>query len=766
MLAKIRHAHRIGQLSLSYPKSVFGLILLISVLSLVGIDAIKFDDGVASAFRSQNDTYLAYRENRDRFTPSEHDQAIVFTSPGFDDVQRLAVVRDFALEISLVDGVEDVFSIFSLRQVTPDGERFDPIFPPELAGLDDALPQLLETIRSHPLEQGQFLSSDLKTTLVMYHQNFDRDGLEMSRSVLSEIQEAAKAAVAGTDVSFEITGLASIRQILIDSLLGDLLRLNLIGMTLGFVIALIALRSVTFAFLTSVPSNIALFWSLGSMGHVGIPIDTLTNVIPVLILVLSLADSLHMTFETRCRIEQTPDKEPIRESLAKIGPACVLTSITTAIAFSTLLISESELVRNLGLAGLMSTLIAAFAVLLVHPLVFLVALKLNILPTSKKGNSNAPLMSFNGMTLVRFSMRHAKSVTYISILVLLTAVSFHTLNRSNYSFISLVDKSVPELLTLRHIETELAPTMSIDVPIEIISDTPFSSPVLQDIGALQAAIEDALPDSPVFSLVSLTNWLTDESNLQNDSDALSSIFKQLPPASQKRLLSDDGGIALLRVQIADHGATQTNEKTLLIQNSYAEMSFNHILVLEPTGLLPMSATVGSGMIKHMNISFLLAVFFSGILMALWFGHWRYGFFCIAPNVLPIAVVGGWLFVMGWPLEMPSAVALTIAFGIAVDDTIHVLNRLKFDAPLDKPLQMQGLMQAFGDVSPVLVTTTAVLAFGTLGSQWSNTPAVAYFGALTIAIFILALGAVLVVLPAWLNVFSSIIEPSHKGERPQ
>jgi len=39
--------------------------------------------------------------------------------------------------------------------------------------------------------------------------------------------------------------------------------------------------------------------------------------------------------------------------------------------------------------------------------------------------------------------------------------------------------------------------------------------------------------------------------------------------------------------------------------------------------------------------------------------------------------------MGWPLEMPSAVALTIAYGIADDAIIHALGRLKFDVLIEK-----------------------------------------------------------------------------------
>ncbi|MCR9236514.1 MAG: MMPL family transporter [Alphaproteobacteria bacterium] len=754
MQGSFHQAHRLGQISLHHPRWALVIVALVTALSIFGISTLKFDDGVATAFRSKDDIYRLYNENKERFTPSENDQAILFHSSGFDEPENLERVRNFALEISLIDGVEDVFSIFSLRTDTGDGS-FDPALPVDLSELGTGLTEALKDLQSHPLERGQFLSEDLKSTLVLYHQNFDRDGLEASRLILSEVQEAAQMVVEGSDVTFEVTGLASIRQILIDSLLGDLMRLNLIGMTLGFLIALVALRSVVLAFLTSVPSNIALFWSLGSMGLSGIAVDTLTNVIPVLILVLSLADSLHLTFELRRNLGKTSEKKAISDTLQKIAPACVLTSITTAIAFSTLLISQSELVRNLGLAGLMSVLVAVVAVLLVHPLVFLLALKLNIVPKAAP-KERVPLSSyFDGMHLVRFGTRHAKTITYLSIIVLFLAIAGHSINKSNYSFITLVHKTQPEVLTLRQIEETLAPTMSIDLPIEITAGRPFAPQVLQEIQTVQAAIETALPDNPVFSISLLAQWIAPDS-LGLDREAIvTDIFEQLSETTQKRLLNSDRNVALMRVQVADHGATGTKQRIAEIKDAYGALVFEHIRILEPTGLLPMSAIVGSNMIRHLNISFLLAVIFSGILIAVWFGHWRYGFFCIAPNVLPIAMVGGWLFLMGWPLEMPSAVALTIAFGIAVDDTIHVLNRLKLDAPIENGYDKALVEKAFQDVSPVLVTTTAVLGFGTLGSQWSSTPAIAYFGALTIAIFILALFAVLTVLPAWLEVFGNV-----------
>ena len=51
-----------------------------------------------------------------------------------------------------------------------------------------------------------------------------------------------------------------------------------------------------------------------------------------------------------------------------VGPACVLTHATAALSFIALQFSESDLIRTFGEAGLVATLIAMFAVLMLVPL--------------------------------------------------------------------------------------------------------------------------------------------------------------------------------------------------------------------------------------------------------------------------------------------------------------------------------------------------------------------------------------------------------------
>ena len=128
------------------------------------------------------------------------------------------------------------------------------------------------------------------------------------------------------------------------------------------------------------------------------------------------------------------------------------------------------------------------------------------------------------------------------------------------------------------------------------------------------------------------------------------------------------------------------------------------VVFTATSLAVLSAKASYEMIAQLNHSLLLAIVLNIMLVGLVFRSVRAGLYCILPNLLPIFVVGGFLYISGLGFQFTSVVAFTIGFGIAVDNTIHILN-------------YYGLMRSHGrDVVPALeetITTIGpVLAVGT------------------------------------------------------
>jgi predicted RND superfamily exporter protein len=131
-----------------------------------------------------------------------------------------------------------------------------------------------------------------------------------------------------------------------------------------------------------------------------------------------------------------------------------------------------------------------------------------------------------------------------------------------------------------------------------------------------------------------------------------------------------------------------------------------------------------------------------------FRSWRVAAISIVPNFLPILGTELYLYVSGAGLQMTTVIALTIAFGIAVDDTIHFLStymrlrraEISHEEAVDTTLERVG---------PALVATTLILCAGTFVVVFSALPQVALFGTLTVLTLVLALLGDLIVLPALL-----------------
>src|ERR1700712_3941206 len=92
------------------------------------------------------------------------------------------------------------------------------------------------------------------------------------------------------------------------------------------------------------------------------------NVMTPLIMVISFADSMQLTFAARDRLIAGEDKRTaFRNAVMVVGPACVLTHATAGISFLALQFSDSDLIRTFGEAGLAATIIALVAVLSLVP---------------------------------------------------------------------------------------------------------------------------------------------------------------------------------------------------------------------------------------------------------------------------------------------------------------------------------------------------------------------------------------------------------------
>lgn len=114
------------------------------------------------------------------------------------------------------------------------------------------------------------------------------------------------------------------------------------------------------------------------------------------------------------------------------------------------------------------------------------------------------------------------------------------------------------------------------------------------------------------------------------------------------------------------------------------------------------------------------------------------------------------------IETSTVIALTIGFGLAVDDTVHLLNHYVIARAAARtsgpPDPVQAMRTALAAVSPALVATTVVLAAALMVTGLSALAVVLSFGCVVITVLVFALAADILVLP------SMAVELEHRTNR--
>ncbi len=711
-------------------------IVAISLTAGFGLARLGLDDGVGALFSSDTPRYTQYVETLQRFTPSEGDSVVVFESPDLATPERLQAISDFVIEASFLDGVADVFSMFSLRAQTEDGTLGAPLIPTEIPPDTDFAP-VLEQIAGSATDGARLVSADRTMTAVIIGRSDDND------DTLDDLNALADIASRTEGLSAIHTGLPQIRVDIIDSLFSDLILLTVLGMAAGLVICALALRSIGLAVLVAIPAALALLWAMGLVAVLGFEINVLSITLPTLVLVLSFADGVHLTLDiARKRVTDGLSPQTVLAVARGTGPACLLASVTTAVAFLGLLFSGSGIIRDLGLAGAVATLTAVSAVLIVNTLVFS---SLSVFPKAAGWvfpRSTNPLPVFDWIALPRLGIRYARTVLIAGAVLIGVGGAIYATIEPAYSVLENIDTENPRAAALIAMSEKLAPLNSIDIPIRLENGIDQAG-----LDRIDAATEIASRAAPDAATVSLSTFIPQTE--PNRFEQLDDLLPLLSENQRNRLLSDDDTFALLQLRIGTYDARDIRRTVTTVETALDADPRTQGVREPAAGFLVMSSFLSADMIGDLGICFVIAVIASGALTAIWFRDWRYGLVALVPNILPIFVVGAVLALTGEGLQFASGIALTIAFGIAVDDTVHVLNRLRLHAPTDKPFDPASVRLAMAEVTPALVITTVVLSVGLVSTFFSASPMIGYFGALSIFVFIVAILADLIVLPALL-----------------
>ncbi|MCC2113802.1 MAG: MMPL family transporter, partial [Hyphomicrobiales bacterium] len=435
-------------------RMVGGLIVIVlTAMCALGLSRLGFDDELRNIFHSSSLDHKTFEEFEATFGNTESDLFVLITGDTLATPDAMAALREFTFDLRLEDGVASAASLFSLRNAPDENDDAPTVMPQALPSGTD-LEILFERIDKHPLGLGKLISPDRTAALVIVALDPGHQGLKEAATVTDAVKGLAQETFQPLGLSAEVAGIPVLRIELVARLLQDQVRIVSLGMGLAFLISGVMFRSLIGALVTTVPAIMAVVWVLGLMGLIGVKINLTTTILPVLILVLAFADSMHITTDLlRAYVKGEKRKTAAIAAIREIGPACALTSLTTAIAFLTLTLSESHAIRELGITGSLATLLSFAAVITIGPLMFLLLARGPIAPPSERSG----FFRWLGIIAHRFGSigwRRPLLTTIVGTLIVVVVGIGHAQLRPEFSFHEHLGKDIPTVQAMARINHE------------------------------------------------------------------------------------------------------------------------------------------------------------------------------------------------------------------------------------------------------------------------------------------------------------------------
>jgi predicted RND superfamily exporter protein len=809
------------------------LLLIALVVVFFGYHTASFRlDASADALVLENDEALDYyRSIRARY--GSDDYLIITYTPNddlFSDavLQELRTLRD---KLRAMDRVESVVSLLDVPLIKSPPVSIDDLKQevPTLESPQTNRNMARQEFLSSPLYRNLIISPDGKTTALQL--SFRRDEtwhrLMQQRSHLrekrlhSELSGKEREQLASISQQFDSYStrlqeqqsrdIAEVRSIMdqhrekAELYLGgvpmiasdsiDFIRHDLMTFGIGVLCFLILILTVLFrkprwVILPMLTCFAAGVITVGFLGLVDWPVTVVSSNFISLLLIITLSLMIHLIVRYRELHEQSPDATQqtlVWETLRAKAMPCFYTTITTMVAFGSLLFSGIRPVIDFGWMMSIGVAVAFVLVFTLFPAT-LMFLKPGTAPnrndlTNKithffvilnKAYSSYILMIFSALVIV--------SIAGISLLTVENRfIDYFKDTTEIYRGMELIDRELGGTIPLDVIvdapaeffaeeEEEWDSPFEDDFPPDMekeagITETSywFNTYQIKQVSAVHQYLNSLPETGKVLSIDTAMKILSQfDKEVVSDDFLLALFYKKLPEEVKQTLLqpymASDGNQIRFAVRVFE--TEPSLQRDVLLKKIRHELTSKMNLKEDQVHLSGM-LVLYNNMLQSLFRSQILTigvVFLAIMLMfAILFRNLKMAIIAIIPNLFAPALMLG---LMGWlkiPLDMMTITIAAISIGIAVDDTIHYIHRLTSEFHKDHDY-WAAVNRSHASIGHAMYYTTITITLGFSILALSNFIPSIYFGLLTGFAMLTALLAALTLLPLLIIRFKPLGKP--------
>jgi len=745
---------------LKFPKTVLIIILIITAFFTFQIyDNARLETNLDKYKPDDHPEFVASEEYEDLF--GINDAVIVAvennSNPnGVYNAETLKMIDQISLALEKLPEVAkgDVKSLTTADNIKGSdfGLEVDPFYqklPESQAEID----QLREDVEANKMVGGRIVAEDGNSALIMAELKAGEiDRLELYQKV----QEIVKPYRSGSE-NIYIAGQPVVEGTLAHLMPQDMQKMIPIVIFIILFVLFLTLHSFKSTLLTMLVVLFSTIWAFGLMSYLGIPIYAVSTMIPVMLIALGVADGIHLLSHLNQEIKAQPERdklELIKDMQQQLWKPVVMTSITTAAGFLSLLTSDVLPIRYFGLFTAVGVISAMFFSLIMIP-AGLKVLGLPNLKIKKKEQQAADRKFFHKLS--QFVRTNRRAVVIITIIITIIAAYGASNIWIDSSMLSKFTEDEEISQADNFINQNFGGTTQLNLIFKAEENDTFKEPeYLKDVWELQNQLEERELIGTTYSLNDylrrinkVMNEDQEEFNRVPDSRDLVAQYLLLysmsgDPEDLDRLIDYD--YRQLHVQLSLKTDRTQEIKSIIAEiEDFAANSSLKEFEVEFAGSaytnMIFSGLILEGQVLSLAIS-LVGVF---LLLSLLFKSFAAGLIGVLPIAVTAVVNFGLMGGLGVSLNTTTALISSIAVGMGIDYAIHLLSRYQYYGirgfnkaeTADKAINLSGRAITFNAV--VVIAGFMVLTFSEfppnreLGWLVSTALFVSLIGTLTLAV---------------------------------
>ncbi len=597
----------------------------------------------------------------------------------------LPTIDALATDVERIDRVSEVISLarFPIPDWHAGGADTKELFG-SVTGPD--ADSLWSVHASANIVRGVILSNDGRKTLLLARLDLPMSDAQGRAVVIRDFKRTVRAHLEH-ETKLGFVGYSVVEEIFSGIVLRSLAK----TFALTFVTLMVLLWAVygraALAAAALIGVSIATPVSIGLMVVIGQKVTMINSMVPVVIMIIGAADAIHMIQSFLAHLKRTDKSDAIRRMFGETGFPCMLTTITTACGFLGLMIARIDAIRDFG----MNVAIGVVVVWLFN-LVFIPALL--TWASDRRLEASAAV----SRRVKRWSLAGAASVVRLrgrivagfAVLVIVAAGSVHRIDLNQFVN-GEVSPETPMRQDQRVLEREFGGFLGPEVFVSPWDRRPFDwARDLEKLRSFEEAVRE-IPD--VDRVESVLDFIPDGLPPQLIHAGLVELRgSDRLGMRMKTLLSEDQSRVSFTVHVSDNG-TKRSEAVIERIREVADAELGTKYATRLYGGWYLGQTGMQNVSRDMLMSFATSMLLVLPILALALGSLRLFAVSLIPNLLPMVFALAFSVWVGIPIRIGTAMVLAIAFGIAVDDTIHMMVRLKAEHRVGR-----------GPVSAVIVTT--------------------------------------------------------------